>query len=111
MENTTKNTQKLDIRKVEIRGSEIAYEGKKFWAYKAVTKGGKFVDARFTQACAEKNPAPKKDKFFAYIRADKMNYDDKNYKYPRVWIKQVEQYQDYDNDFTEVKLNAEDLPF
>lgn len=108
METTTKNAQELDVRKIEIHGSEIAYEGKKFWAYKAVTKGGKFVDARFIQACTEKTPVPKKDKFWAYIRADKMNYDTTGYKYPRLWIQAVESFEDF---FNEVKVNEEDLPF
>lgn len=111
MESTVKNTKELDIRKVEIHGKECSFEGKKFWAYKAVTKGGKLVDARFTQACTEKTSVPKKAKFYAYIRADKMNYDDKNYKYPRVWIKEVDNFKDYDEEFSEIKLNTEDLPF
>lgn len=111
MNTTEKNTQELDIRKVEIHGKECAYDGKKFWAYKAVTKGGKFVDARFTMGCTEKTPVPKKEKFWAFIRADKMNYDDKNYKYPRTWIKQVESFQDYDDGLHEVEIDTSDLPF
>lgn len=68
-----------------IEVNEINAAGKKFNAYKTLTKSGKKMDVRFTRTCHNVPTEP------CIIRvADENANVDTNRQYPVLWIKDVE---------------------
>lgn len=99
-----------DLTKIEVaRVTEIEFtdketgKKKKFTAYKAVTKGNKLIDLKFTMDCVAdcRELIPTKP-CFIYVMPDNWNIQ-RNLKYPVLWVKQIEALQDYPH------KNEEDL--
>lgn len=72
----------------EIIGKEITFNGKKFRAYKLVQKDNRLIDFKFTQAVRN---IP--DSLHFVVVANRTNCNvDNNYKYPRIWCRDVEKF-------------------
>jgi hypothetical protein len=90
------------LTKIEVaRVNEIEYvdketgKKKKFTAYKAVTKGNKLIDLKFTMDCVAdcRELIPTKP-CFIYVKPFKWNVQ-RNVKYPVLWVHKIELVEEY----------------
>ena len=87
----------MELTKIEVYSvKEIEYEDKetqkkkKFTVYKAVTKGGKLIDLKFTSNCFNKPTKP------CYILVHPNHWNvQKNLKFPVLWVSEVEEIEDF----------------
>ena len=81
------NCKKIEVHSVK----EVTLDnGKKFLAYKAVTKSGKLIDLKFTRLCAIIPTKP----CFIYVLNENVNIQ-RNLKFPVMWVKEVEETEDF----------------
>ena len=79
----------METKRIKIKVQERkTSNGKSFNTYKAVTKNGRLIDAKFRKEVKE---LPTED-CYAIIGVDNMNVD-KNKEYPVLWISAVEGYE------------------
>ena len=79
----------METKKIKIKVEEKkTSDGKKFNTYKAVTKNGRLIDAKFRKEVKELPT----ETCYAVIGVDNMNLD-KNKEYPVLWISAVESYE------------------
>ena len=72
------------MKRLEIKVEEkLTREGKKFNAYKALQKNGKWMDLKF-----RKEVTPPKTSCFIEVEETKMNID-RNRKYPVLWVSEI----------------------
>lgn len=77
----------MELKSFKIaRVEEIEHEGKKFTTYKAIAKGGRLMDVRFTRDCKNKPT----EKCEILVKPENANVDTTR-QYPILWIKDVEE--------------------
>lgn len=81
-----------NLKKIEVHSIKevITKDGKRFYAYKCVTKSGKLVDLKFTRLC---NDLPVKP-CFIYVKPENVNIQ-KNLKFPCVWVSGIHHIEDF----------------
>ena len=79
----------LKIRITEVKPITTK-DGKKFTAYKALTKDGRIIDAKFRQECENVPTEP----CIIIVSSDKCNVS-VNRQYPVLWVQEVKAVEEY----------------
>lgn len=85
---------------VQVTKKTVEYSGRKFFAYKAKTKDGKYIDMKFTKECGE--PAVETSKFEVTVNYDDMNISHKSI-YPILWVRKYSNVKPIEKNNDEVK--------
>lgn len=80
------------LKKIEVYSVKDieTKDGKKFKAYKCVTKAGKLIDLKFTRGCSHIPDHP----CYILVKAENVNVQS-NLKYPVAWVKEIEDIEEF----------------
>ena len=82
--------KELKIKVIEVKPVELQ-DGKKFTAYKVLTKDGKKIDAKFRQEVKNLPTEP----CYRVVDSDKCNVS-ANRQYPVLWVSEIKRLEEFD---------------